>query len=658
MTDAFPWDSRLLSLDTGEFDRALTLVRRSKPSWVESPSVIATFAEQLKQATGIPRREFDRRLRLVVSAAIESRCVEIQDVASALREVTPEALNAVRTLLPIELRHLASQSRSAPEAAAVRETTTAYSVNSPSLVEDQPSPNSSQSQHRAVLLVGTKEEHQRNEAMLRNAGLDHFYLSSLEQFWNFVPTGLCGFVVAASAWSQIPHEEQRQAVIRLCKFSTFIFARIGLDGLEPSNATSFTEDALSARCGHLEARTFCQGQDCNLTSADIQTLKSIASLLEKSGKSDFFPLGLNEQDTALLRLIAADRSRTDDPVVIRKLGTRELPGGRSGAKVFLLSDGHSQPFVAKVHDVPNLVEELQRYQKHIAEWEPNIAPRFHSHQERAAISYRLLTTPGGNGTPAPTLEECLEDLRAAEWNSDLDDIAEKAANLCRATSYAIDHLVELNSRPCEPTLTADEFWLDWPIRYLATNRICVQITRPDATHVELSDLIAAAMECLQPSLRKATIHGDIQGRNILLLDRLPAFIDFRCSGPGHPLVDIVRLDATVRAIAMRMLFSKHIMSAVFEAIYIQGQPAEQVLLDWRAFAASPLTALSIRVAAKCREEALKIARLYSLDPTEYFAMTCVVSSHVLAAHNPGSGIERILLSVLAPQILDTNDAVG
>lgn len=653
MTEAFQWNSQLFSLNTGEFDHALSQLRRGKPSRVDNPVAISAFAEGLKATSGITRREFDRRLRLVVSASIESGHLAIQDIAAALREVTPEALNAVRTLLPVELRHLAAQSRTAPEGPSVRGTAQTYSSNVPSIVDERSfASDASDSKHRAVILVGTKEEHLQNEALLRSEGISCFYLSSLDQFWDMAPTGLCGFVVARSAWAQIPHTEQREAVVRLCKFSTFIFSRICLDGLETSNATAFSKDASDARCGHLDGLTFCQGLDCNLTPADIQVLKSIVSLLERSGKSDFFPLGLTEPDTALLRLIAADRNRTEDPVVIRKLGTRELPGGRSGARVFLLSDGRAQPFVAKVDDVPQLVEELRRYRQYIAEWEPNSSPRFHSHQERAAISYRLHAVPGRIGQPAPTLDDCLEELRAAEWKSDLDDITSKAHDLCLATSYAIDHLVVLNSRPCEQTSTVDEFWLDWPIHCLANNRISTQIVRPDWSTIDLTKIVSNAMECLRPDLRKATIHGDVHGRNILLLDRTPAFIDFRWSGPGHPLVDIVRLDAAVRTIAMRMLLAKQSMFKVFDAIYVQGQPAEQVLLDWPALAASPLTALSIRVAAKCRQEALRVASAYSIGPTEYFAMTSLVSAHLLAARTPGSGIERLLVSVLSQHLPD------
>jgi hypothetical protein len=90
------------------------------------------------------------------------------------------------------------------------------------------------------------------------------------------------------------------------------------------------------------------------------------------------------------------------------------------------------------------------------------------------------------------------------------------------------------------------------------------------------------------------------------------------------------------------------MYQVFEAIYVDGQAGDQVLADHSALAASPLTALALRVAARTRQAALEVAEAHSLGLPDFVAMTCVVSAHVLTVRSPGSGVERLLLSVLAP----------
>ena len=90
------------------------------------------------------------------------------------------------------------------------------------------------------------------------------------------------------------------------------------------------------------------------------------------------------------------------------------------------------------------------------------------------------------------------------------------------------------------------------------------------------------------------------------------------------------------------------MFQVIEAIYVDGQAADHVLIDHSALAKSPLTSLAVRIAAKTRQAALQVAEAHSFGAPDFFAMTCVVSAHVLSVHTPSSDIERILLGVLAP----------
>lgn len=650
MTQEFEWDQGFFSPDSGEFDRAIFQFRRNAAAPAANPSLLSGLAAELRNQNAITRREFDRRFRLIVSIVIEFDATAIGAITTHLSDVSPESLNSVRTLLPAELRHLATQPRPPSEhptlAAATPPVLRDAKVDTVRDASEVPS----DSKYRAVALIGTAEEHVRNESMLRNEGLIPLRQPSLDDLWNVAPTGLCGFVVGASAWGQVPQADQSHAIGRICKYSTFIFSRVCLDGLAPAIARTFAEEAQVARCGPLDGRKFCHGQDCDLTLADVQVLRTIAQLLESSGNADFFPLGLSEFDATLLRLIAAERHQTTETLTIRKLGTRELAGGRSAARVFLLSDGRTHPFVAKVDDVKELVEEFRRYKLWVQAWEPSItSPTFHAHEGSAAISYRLQAAPDGNGQPAPTLEDCLKGLRTAEWNSPTEEIVNRSSDLFQATSRAVDQLVALNVRHSSVS-EADEFWLHWPIQELAARGIDTTIVDRNWNGLQLSTMVTQAMSRLQPNLMLGVVHGDIHGRNILLLDRIPAFIDFRWSGPGHPLVDLVRLDAAVRTIAMRMVLPKQSMFQAFEAIYVEGQAAEQVLADHSMLAASPLTALAVRVAARTRQAAMEVAQAHSLEASDFYAMTCLVSAHVLSVRNPGSGVERLLLSVLAPRL--------
>ncbi|HVT87721.1 MAG TPA: phosphotransferase [Tepidisphaeraceae bacterium] len=653
MAEIYEWDRGLLSTDTVVFDRALLQLRRNVRGLSDNPPLIRDLAAQIKKQPGITRREFDRRFRLIVSEIVrdDSTSTALQAIASHLRDSLPEALNAIRTLLPAELRHVAVQTRSGPQSSIA----TPPAVMSLAKFEAEPVSTDAGSQvssrFSAVALIGTPEEHVRNESLLKSANLAPLRLPSLEHLWNIAPTGLCGFVVGASAWGQVAESDQRRSIRRICEYSTFLFVRVCVDGLSPAIAQTFSQDAAEARCGLLDGQKFCHGQDGDLTLADIGVLQSIARLLEAAGTADFFPLGLSELDASLLRLIAADRRHPGNPLTIRRLGTRELEGGRSGARVFLLNDGSAQPFVAKVGDAEQLTSELRRYRRWIQNWEPSVTtPTFHAHLGSAAVSYRLQSAPDGNGTPAPTLEDCLEKLRSCEWVNPIETSTQLANDLFQAVSRAIDRLTTLNSLSNDGA-TADEFWLHWPIRDLASRGIDSTILDHDWQPIMLWSLVQDAMSRLQPDLARGLVHGDIHGRNILLLDRLPAFIDFAWSGPGHPLVDLVRLDAVVRSVAMRMVLDERTMHDIFRAIYIDGTGAETILGQHAAIAVSPLAALAVRTAAKIREAALIVASAHSLGLPDFLAMTCVVSAHVLVTRSPGSGIERLILSVVGAAFL-------
>lgn len=173
--------------------------------------------------------------------------------------------------------------------------------------------------------------------------------------------------------------------------------------------------------------------------------------------------------------------------------------------------------------------------------------------------------------------------------------------------------------------------------------------------IDLWDLIKKAVSRVEPSLGRGIVHGDIHGCNILLIDRIPAFIDFARSGPGHPLSDLVRLDAAVRTAAMRMLLSKQSMHDHFQAVYVDGTGADSICRDFSAVAASPLAKLAIRTAARTREAAVSVCDAHGLDLSEFDAMHCIVSAYILVNRNPGSGIERLMLSVLAARLLSDDE---
>src|SRR5271154_4538771 len=103
MANSFEWNRGFFSTNTVEFDRALHQLRRDSSASVLDPSLICDLATRLKEQPGIPRREFDRRLRLIVATLVGDDLGALQAVAGHLRNTSPEALNGLRKLLPADL---------------------------------------------------------------------------------------------------------------------------------------------------------------------------------------------------------------------------------------------------------------------------------------------------------------------------------------------------------------------------------------------------------------------------------------------------------------------------------------------------------------------------------------------------------------------------
>lgn len=650
MAQPFEWDTGLFSVVTANFDRALHLLRHA--SACNTPSDIVALASRLKTQPGITRREFDRRFRLILSAVVQDDLVALQAIAALLRDTSPEALNAVRSLLPPQMRHLAKQPSASPQRSMGEPSELLPQGDAATSTGANASQESLEKFH-AVALIGSADEHVRNEALLKSTNLKPLRQPTLDAFWDLAPTGICGFVIAGSAWRQIPAIEQRRAIRRICEYSTFLFVRVSIDGLDNSIAPRFTEIATEARCGLLDGQRFCHGLGCELSPADIQTLQSTAKFLDSAGIANFYPLGLSEHEASLLRLIAADRRHPDDPLTIYRLHTRELGGG-SGARVFLLSDGRTQPFVAKIDDTERLNEELNNFRTWVDNCElATSAPTYHSHLGKSAISYRLQPAADKESEPAPTLGACLEHLRRAESYEEYSKVTETADDLFQAIARATDQLAALNSRrPFAGQNIRERFWLHWPIDGATRRGIDAKLLDHDWQNLCLSEVAEKAMSILKPNLSRGVVHGDVHGHNILVVDRIPVFIDFALSGPGHPLEDLVRLDAEVRSLAMRMLIDERSMQDVMAELYVDGLAADKVLGLHPELAASPVTRLAIRTAAKVRESALNVAGSHSMGLADLLAMVCVVSGHVLIMRNPGSGIERGLLAVVGAWLRD------
>lgn len=649
MTDA-EFMSALIA-DSSDFDRAAGwLARRTFVGASERAALVAA-AIRAVASSKLTGREIDRRCRVVIDSVRHDEGL-LRQVVVGVQGVQPSALNAIRGALPSHLRPM-----------AVARTTTDASSPSPSAIAKTsgdgggeavaPQPEARAPRLPTVVLVGTEVEHSGNKAMLNHNHFESLRVLTLESFWDVASTGICGFVIAASAWTDLDEDGQRLAVERLCSWSTFTFARIAVAGLAASIASNIP--ALLESAGRSASDRFCQSHDAHLTAADVTHLRASATLLDAADETRFVPLGLLREEALLLRLIAGNRHPLDGVVKVRRLGTAPMHGGRSNARVFMLhmQSEPGRPFVVKLDEPAKLRRELDRYQRWIAAWEPSVTePVIHRHEGLTAISYRLQADPDGLDEPAPTLETELERLRSAEcWDvgAGTNKAIEMASRLEAAVARAADCLVRLNRRSANGE--GEEFWLDWPMLGLAQRGVAHKVETYDQTVLDVPSIVDKAVQNLAPIHQKGVVHGDVHGRNVLLIDRVPAFIDYDLSGPGNPLLDLVRLDATVRHLVMRATVGEKALVSLFVALYVDGTSAAELLAQHPALAASPTCRLALGVAAKTRACALDVAQSFGVGPREYLSMVAVVAAYMLALRTPGSAVERAVLAATAPILM-------
>jgi Ser/Thr protein kinase RdoA (MazF antagonist) len=642
--------------DSRDFDRALGwLSRRAFASPTERAAFVVSAIRSLASSSRLSGREIDRRCRLVFDRIRQDETL-LRLVVAGVQGVQASALNAIRSALPSHLRPLAvahTPGSSLPPSSA-SPSTFIEATTGDSSRNVSPHVHERSQQIPTVVLVGTEVEHAANKAMLNRNGFEPLRVATLDALWTVAHTGLCGFVVAPSAWSGLDEQGQRGAVDRLCSWSTFTFARLSVVGMADSIASQLPT-LLELGLGRPSTDRFLHGSSTDLTAADITLLRASATLLATADETRFVPLDVSREEALLLRLIAGPRRPLDGMVEVRHLGAARMHGGRSNARVFMLQmlGESARRFVVKLDEPPKLRKELERHQRWIAGWEPNVTdPVIHHHEGRSAISYRLQAHADGADRPAPTLEGELERLRNMEWLNDApstDGAAELAKTLEAAIFRAAERLAELNQRTTSEV--GYEFWLHWPATGLAARSISHELTGHDEVVFDLASIVKVAVDGLASLHDKGIVHGDIHGRNILLVDRLPAFIDFDMSGPGNPLVDLVRLDATVRHLAMRATFGEKALAALYVALYVDGTPAADLLARLPTLAASPACTLALNVAEKARTCALAVAESFGHGRREYLSMVAVIAAYMLTLRSPGSVVERALLAAIAPILM-------
>jgi aminoglycoside phosphotransferase (APT) family kinase protein len=150
----------------------------------------------------------------------------------------------------------------------------------------------------------------------------------------------------------------------------------------------------------------------------------------------------------------------------------------------------------------------------------------------------------------------------------------------------------------------------------------------------------------------ATVHGDAHLRNILL--RRPGdahLIDYEGSGPGHPAIDLVRLELHLYLRAVRQVEPENQCIAFQRSLSIDFATEAQLADEFSAFHRCQVNVACARGCVRARDEAMGVLDTYGGDRKDYIATKYLVAWQNLLMPGSHTGLARVVLAALTPEIL-------
>lgn len=507
---------------------------------------------------------------------------------------------------------------------------------------------------RTVLLLGSLQDHEANLTTLREKKFTPLRASRPEELDLLLTTDTCGIIVAKSWWAALPPEQHEACLRRLIEHSTFARLKVDVSGF---------------RLGDLDLRALCQSilfrepgafemtfQDgCNVHTLEIPSLQRASDLLSCPSRIQLRPAEIGEEQARVLLGAAAkhvDARNIGSPFRLSKVATSTIPGGRSKALVIRVEpDDGGSPLVAKIDGLANLREEMRRFHQFIAWSDHRLSPGLHYHADTALIIFSLVETPGNPGSPAPTLEDCIDRAMSKEiW--DAAAAAQAEGNFAEAIDRAVRKLRILNGRPCRDPDSACWAWLGLDTFDSATtNGMAWAFSDIHGRERDILAIRHRALEIIKPRERLATVHGDMHLRNILIRDeREPCFIDYAYSGPGHPCFDLVRLESAMLFRCFRMMANETTIAQLLVRILEDCDDEAQLAVEFPQFVASLGNRLAIRTCIRCRRAALDILREYGGGEEDYLAVKFVLACQSLCIPHLQTGVVRATLVAIYAKV--------
>lgn len=642
--------NQLTGADERSFERGLHALSRRWAGVAESLRLVEllTALKVFSEATSYGPTELTRRVRLTVEAA-QLPGKESRELAGSLSHLAPTMRQAVTAALPAHLRRLV-YSRPTHTAAQDSQPATPLPPGAdPPMAPADPIPVTERRDCATVLLLGTFADHEENIQTLVKRGFTPPRVTSVAQLTELLDHEVCGVVVARSWWPSIPEGEREGVLRQIVRHSSFAWLKFDTHHL-PCVGEPLRQLLRSVRYADPQWDD-CLCQDgCRLTPHDLDALERIRAVIANAEAVRLCPADIHESQARVLIGAAIKHVRQRNFVGTFRLSRVEttfITGGRSLAKVIRLTpDDDGAPLVAKIDAADRLSDEMHRFKRYAQKWDASLNPQLHYHAGTSLIIFGLVESPDSPGKPAPTLEEKLRDVFYGEhWAGEYQGPDE--GELRKLIDRAVQKVGLLNAIPSDDACEPKTWTRCGPLEDLRRAKIEWTIQPGDGGDGNALDYVYLAQQRVEVLGTKATVHGDVQLRNILVRDnREPHFIDYATSGPGHPCYDLVRLESAILFYSTRMNGGEHSLSTLFTDI-LDGKGEDAIKAAHPSLCSSRTNRLAVHACITCRQAAIQCAAAYGGTEDDYLAMKYVISCQSLFMLELQSGVVRAQLAALA-----------
>lgn len=617
-------------------------------------------AESLAQSPGLSKRSQATRLHRVLAALPVS--TDIAERLAAKASSLPSHLRlALAEALPPELRvsayapPIASEkpADASPDAVRQDKVRRPASVEPSAPAEQDGQAKSSRDAARALVLLLSHPDHQdANRTLLASRDLDAIVIPTLNELnpTMLVSGDICGCVIDHSFLQALSEQQQRELFKGLAEYSTFLILRIHDSALQISRPELRDIIRLARRLdGTVPGDAVWFDSDGRIHESELVHFEAAADLLRSRSAATLVMGELSADDERLIVAAVRERTQTDRfdrRADISRVTVQSLSGGRSGARLLTVRCENGGTYVAKLTDKQFAREEVRRFRTYVQELMPESRPQCFYHGNAAVIISSLVHADDDRRAPAEPIESRLESLWNDQWMGSDADLQHRAIVLGQAIGRVAIRLCELN---CSAPATEDEpSYVNPPITHLlALDRDGFEWGF-EADVLSARDAACTRCRALETA---AVVHGDVHLRNVLIRgDAEVHLIDFANTGPGHPCVDLVRLELSLYLGPVRQFEEETECFAFQHALSVERASVGELIDRFPRFFKSHVNRACAIGLVTARDKALEAAQAHGGDVRDYHAVKLLVAWQALGLMGQQSALARAAIRATASAI--------